>query len=133
MPSPPPPCASKLGRPPPMIAPWHKYLPLASKLPRSLWLTGGALLLALLSYGFRAELWPNHPTAGGLSLGLLPIVLVVAPLQLPTTLYRWMAAIAAPGWLRLVFHAGMAVVQVAIAMLIVVVLLGSLITLALLS
>ena len=116
-----------------MIAPWRKHLPLAPELPRSLWLTGGALSLALLSYGFRAELWPNHPTAGGLSLGLLPIVLVVGLLQLLNTLHRWMAAIVASGWLRLVFHAGMAVVQVAIAMLIVVVLLGSLITLALLS
>lgn len=82
MPSPPPACASKLGCPPPMIAPWRKHLPLAPELPRSPWLTGGALLLALLSYGFRAELWPNHPTARGLSLGLLPIVLVVGRLQL---------------------------------------------------
>ena len=116
-----------------MLFHWLKYLPPAPELPRSLWLTGSGLLLALLSYGFRAEVWPNHPTAGGWSLAMVPIVLVVGLLQLLHTLRRWMAAIATPGWLCLVLHAGMAVVQVATALLIVLVLLGSLIVLALQS
>lgn len=112
---------------------WRKHLPPAPELPRSLWFTGGALLLALLSYGFRAELWPSHPAAGGWSLALLPFLVVVGMLQLLNALYRWLEALAGPGWLRLLFRAGMAVVQVGLALLIVLVLLGSLITLAILA
>lgn len=111
---------------------WRKYLPPAPELPRSLWLTGGALLLALLSYGFRAELWPGHPAAGGWSLALLPFLIVVGMLQLLHALYRWLEALAGPRWLRLLLRAAMAVVQVGLALLIVLVLLGSLIALAML-
>ena len=108
-------------------------LPPAPERPRSLWLTGGALLLALLSYGFRAELWPNHPAAGKCSLALLPFLVVAGMLQLLNALYRWLEALAGPGWLRLVLRAGMAVVQVGLALLIVLVLLGSLIALAIIT
>ena len=37
----------------------------------------GFLLLALLRYGFRAEVWPHHPAVGGWSLGLLLVLVVV--------------------------------------------------------
>lgn len=49
----------------------------------------GFLLLALLRYGFRAEVWPHHPAVGGWSLGLL-LVLVVGLLQLLRALPRWL-------------------------------------------
>ena len=116
-----------------MIAHWRKHLPPAPELPGTLWLTSGALLLALLSYGFRAELWPSHPAAGGWSLALLPFLVVAGMLQLLNALYRWLEALAGPGWLRLLLRAGMAVVQVGLALLIVLGLLGSLITLAILA
>lgn len=108
-------------------------LPPAPELPRSLWLTGGALLLALLSYEFRAELWPGHPAAGSWSLALLPLLIVAGMLQLLNALYHWLEVLAGPGWLRLLLRAGLAVVQVGLALLIVVVLLGSLIAMAVLA
>ena len=108
-------------------------LPPARELPRSLWLTGGALLLALLSYGFRAELWPGHPAAGGWSLALLPLLVVAGMLQLLNALYRWLEDLAGPGWLRLLLRAGLAVVQVGLALLLVLGVLGSLIVLAMLA
>ena len=113
-----------------MIAQWRKHPPPAPELPGTLWLTSGALLLALLSYGFRAELWPRHPAAGGWSVALLPFVVVAGMLQLLNALYRWLEALAGPGWLRLLLRAGMAVVQVGLALLIVLLLLVSLIALA---
>ena len=113
-----------------MIAHWRKHLPPVPELPGTLWLTSGALLLALLSYGFRAELWPSHPAAGGWSLALLPFLVVAGMLQLLNALYRWLEALAGPGWLRLLLRAGMAVVQVGLALLIVLLLLVSLIALA---
>ena len=113
-----------------MIAHWRKHLPPAPELPGTLWLTSGALLLALLSYGFRAERWPSHPAAGGWSLAMLPLLVVAGLLQLLNALYRWLEALAGPGWLRLLLRAGMAVVQVGLALLVVLVLLGSLIALA---
>ncbi|MET4074890.1 hypothetical protein ABIB44_002142 [Hymenobacter sp. UYCo722] len=116
-----------------MTMPWCKYLPPAPALPRALWLTGGALLLALLSYGFRAELWPGHPAAGGWSLALLPLLVVVGLLQLLGALGCWPATIAGPGWLRLLVRVGVVIVQVHVALLIGAVLLGSLIALAILS
>lgn len=116
-----------------MIAHWRKHLPPAPELPGTLWLTGGALLLAVLSYGYRAELWPNHPAAGDWSLALLPVLVVAGMLQLLNALYHWLEALAGPGWLRLLLRAGMAVVQVGLALLIVLLLLGSLIALAILA
>ncbi len=108
-------------------------LPPAPELPRSLWLTGGALLLALLSYGFRAELWPGHPAAGGWSLALLPLLVVAGILQLLHALSNWLEAFPGPGWLRLLLGAGMAVVQVGAALLLVSFLLVSLVAVSILS
>ena len=108
-------------------------MPPAPELPRSLWLTGGALLLALLSYGFRAELWPGHPAAGGWSLALLPLPVVAGLLQLLNALCCWLEDLAGPGWLRLLLRAGMAMAQVGLSLLIALVLLGSLIALAMLA
>ena len=116
-----------------MIPHWRKRLPPAPELPRSLWLTGGALLLALLSYGFQAELWPNHPHAGRWSLALLPFLLMVGLLQGLNVLRHWPAANSGPVWWRLVFRVGVAVVQVSVALLIALVLLGGLIVLSMLS
>ena len=50
----------------------------------------GFLLLALLRYGFRAEVWPHHPAVGGWSLGLLLVLVVVGLLQLLRALPRWL-------------------------------------------
>jgi hypothetical protein len=108
-------------------------LPPAPELPRSMWLTGGALLLALLSYGFRAELWPIHPAAGGWSLVLLPLLVVAVILQMLNVLHYWLEALFGPGWLRLLLRAGLAVAQVGLALLIGLVLLGSLIALPVLA
>lgn len=91
------------------------------------------MLLALLSYGFRAEVWPNHPAAGNWSLALLPFLLVAGMLQLLSAMQRWIMAVTSPGWLRLLLRAGMAVVQVGTALLIMAVLLCSLIALAILA
>lgn len=115
-----------------MLSTWRKFLSPAPELPRSLWLTGGALLLALLSFGLRAEIWPNHPAAGAWSLALLPFLLVAGMLQLLSTLKDWIAAVTGPGWLRLLLRAGMSLVQVGTAVLITAVLLGGLITMAVL-
>lgn len=112
-----------------MLAHWRRLLPPAPALPRSLWGTAGALLLALGSYGFRAELWPGHPAAGAWSLALLPALAVVGLLQVLHAVHRWVAAVAGPAWLRLVLRAGLAVVQVGTALLIVAAGLGSVIML----
>ena len=116
-----------------MVSRWRAHLPPAPQLPCALWGTGGALLLALLSYGFQAELWPGHPAAGGWSLALLPFLLVAGMWQLLRTLQSWIAAVASPGWLRLLLRAGMVVVQVGLALLITAVLLVGLIVLAILA
>ena len=51
----------------------------------------GFLLLALLRYGFRAEVWPHHSAVGGWSLVLLlALVVVVGLLQLLRALPRWL-------------------------------------------
>lgn len=111
----------------------RKYLPPAPQLPRSLWLTGGALVLALLSYGFRAEIWPGHPAAGKFSLALLPILLIVGLLQLHNILHHWPAAVPGPGWLRLIIRVGVIMVQVGTALLLWLMLLAVLIILAILA
>lgn len=116
-----------------VIARWRKRLPPAPELPRALWGTAGALLIALLSYGFRAEVWPNHPAAGGWSLVLLPFLAVAGVLQVLNGLYNWLAALAGPGWLRLALRVGMAAVQVGVALLLVLVLVAGLIALAVFS
>lgn len=118
---------------PPIVASWRQHLPPAPELPRSLWLTGGALLLAMLSYGFRAEVWPNYPAAGRWSLALLPLLLLAGLLQVLSCLQHWIAAVTRPGWLRPILRAGMLVVQVGTALLIVAVVAGGLLALALLS
>ena len=123
----------KSGCSPLMIPHWRKYLPPAPALPHSLWLTGSALLLALVSYGFQAELWPNHPNAGRWSLTLLSLLLMLGLLQVLNALRQWSAAIFGPVWWRLVFRVGVAVAQVGVALLIALVLLGGLIVLSTLS
>jgi hypothetical protein len=114
------------------VARWRKSLPPAPELPRSLWLTGGVLLLALLSYGFRAEVWSNHPAIGEWSLALLPFSLIVGVLQLLSALQRWVTAVISPGWLRLLLRTGLLIVQLGTGLLILVVVIGSLIALAIL-
>ena len=118
---------------PPMIAHWRKHLPPASALPRSLGLTAVALLLALLSYGFRAEVWPHYPAAGGWSLVSLPFLVVGGLLQLLGAVQHWALAVTGPGWLRLVLQVGVAVVQVGTALLLWLLLLASILVLALLA
>jgi len=115
-----------------MIAHWRKHLPPAPQLPRSLWLMGSALLLALLSYWFRAELWPGHPAAGGWSLALLSLLVVACLLQLLNALRRWPATVPGPMWLHLIIRAGVVAVQACTVLLIWLVLLASLIALVLL-
>lgn len=107
----------------------RQIMPLMPALPRSLWLTSGTLLLALLSYGFWAELWPGHSAAGGWSLVLLPLLVVVGLLQLLNALRRWPATVPGPMWLRLMLCAGVVAVQACTALLIWRVLLASLIAL----
>ncbi|WP_345050343.1 hypothetical protein [Hymenobacter glaciei] len=116
-----------------MIAHWRRYLPPAPTLPRSLWLTGSGLLLALLSYWFRAELWPNHPTAGKWSLAVLPCGMVIGVMQVMSTLQRWSAAVFSSTWLRWVIRAGATVAYVVAALVVVLILVVTLIVLALLS
>jgi hypothetical protein len=111
----------------------HKYLPPAPQLPRLLWLTGGALLLVLLSYGFRSEIWPGHPAAGKFSLVPLPVLLLVGLLQLHNILRQWPAAVPGPGWLRPVVRTGVILVQAGTALLLWLMLLAVLIVLAVLA
>ena len=112
---------------------WRRHLPLAPELPRALWGTAGALLLALGSYGFRTEVWASHPAAGGWSLVLLSVLVVAGLLQLLNALYNWLVALTGPGWLRLALRAAMAVVQVGAALCVVLALVAGLIALAIFS
>lgn len=112
---------------------WRRHLPLAPELPRALWGTASALLLALGSYGFRAEVWASHPAAGGWSLVLLPVLVVAGLLQLLNALYNWLAALAGPGWLRLVLRAAVAAVRLGTALLMWLVSVAALIALAMFS
>jgi hypothetical protein len=113
-----------------MFAHWRKRLPPAPVLTRALWCTAGALLLALGSYWFRAEVWPNHPAAGGWSLALLPVLVVAGMLQLMQALYCWLETVPGPNWLHLLLRIGMALAQISTALLLVAVGLGSLIVMA---
>jgi hypothetical protein len=94
---------------------------------------GGRAAAAPLSYGFRAELWPSYPAAGDWSMALLPLLVVASILQIINVLHYWLEALFGPGWLRLLLRAGLAVAQVGLALLIGLVLLGSLIALPVLA
>ena len=89
------------------------------------------MLLALLSYGFRAEIWPNHPAVGKCSLLVLPSAMVAGMLQVLSSLHRWIVAATSPGWWRLLLRAAVLLVQVGMALLIMVFLLASLVVLIL--
>lgn len=117
----------------PLPARWRRYLPPAPALPRSLGLTGGGLLLALLSYWFRAELWPNHPAAADFSLTLVPIGLVALIWQLVGVLLGWLAGISGPWWLRLLGRVVVVGVKAGAALLLTLLLLASLLALAMLA
>ena len=116
-----------------MPARWRKHLPPAPELPHSLWLTGGSMLLALLSYGFRAELWPNHPAVGSWSLAVLPVGFPWIFWQLVSMLLRWLADITGPWWLLLLSRVAVATIKAGAVVLATLAALAGLFVLALLA
>ncbi|GAB3723882.1 hypothetical protein GCM10027594_04880 [Hymenobacter agri] len=116
-----------------MLVRWREHLPPAPELPRSLWLTGGGTLLALLSYGFRAEVWPSYLAVGDWSLAVLPVGGLWISWQLVSTLLRWLAAITGPWWLLLLSRVLVAVIKTSAIVLATLVALAGLFVLALLA
>ena len=104
---------------------WQRVLPPWPVVPARLWLTGAGAGLALLSLIFRQEIWPSHPQAQLWSWATLILLVQAGGIQAIGVLWRWPAAYAGPGWMRLLVHGVAWAAGIGIAILLLLLLLLS--------